>query len=262
MSRNLLSAGLICPLALVAFAAVYGQQVVPPAYTSDTQVRLATLEQEVATLRSHLTGRPAYASPYREEGMVTSNAQRKLYAGYEFLFAKPHLKESFEATSTSLATGVMTLTPLSFDYGLTPRVWLGLEGRGGLGARARYWRYDGQSDPAVLVSDPTTVVSVQSMTVIFPGSLTSSGPGQVLQTVMGLDAQTLDLEGTQSFQLGTVGGTASLGLRYARFEQDFTALLTDGGAVLVVCGHQGVERRHIEPVVTVGIELDRLAGDQ
>jgi hypothetical protein len=222
--------GLVCFLMFAAVSAAHGQQVMPSAYTSDTQVRLATLEQEVMMLRGQAANCTTCTSPCCRDGAVVCDTRRgKLYAGYEFLFAKPHLKESFEATSMNLTTGVLTLTPFSYDYDLTPRVWFGFESASGLGARARYWRYDGHSNPATLVSDATHVVSVQSMTVIFPGTLTSSGPGQVLQTVMGMDAQTLDVEGTQTFQLGRVEGVASLGLRYAKFEQDFTAILTDGG---------------------------------
>ncbi len=79
-------------------------------------------EQRLSRLESVLTS----------EGCVDSGSYRSdcvqepsLYAGYKFLFIKPQMKESFEATVTNVGTGELTLVPLDYNFNVTPNIWIG-----------------------------------------------------------------------------------------------------------------------------------------
>ncbi len=67
------------------------------------------------------------------------------------------MKESFQATVVDVATGTLNLVPFSFDYDLTPRVWLGYFGENGMGVRASYWQYDHNADSLTLSCDAHNV---------------------------------------------------------------------------------------------------------
>jgi hypothetical protein len=150
------------------------------------------------------------------------------YAGFDVSFTKPQLKESFQAIEIDLLTGTQSLLGFSYDYDPAYRAWLGYEGPEGVGIRGRYWQYDHGGNTLSLVSDPFTIVGAQSITVIFPGVITSVDPGEVLTADSDFNVQTFDLEMTQQIQLGRVSGRVGAGLRYARMEQSNSAVISDG----------------------------------
>ena len=177
-----------------------------------------------------------------------------LYAGFAFVFLKPHFKESFQAT-TADATGVLQMVPFEYGYDVTPRAWLGFVDAGGLGVRTRYWQYDQAADR--FQSAPFTAAQVHVVTVIFPATIAAMPPHQVLNVADALEVRTVDLEGTQEVRLGVMSLVASGGLRYAMMRQQMEASVTDGDELEQALRWQ---RRFegIGPVI--GLEVERSLG--
>jgi hypothetical protein len=144
------------------------------------------------------------------------------------------MKESFQATVTDAATGTMNLVPFSFDYDLTPRVWLGYFGENGMGIRARYWQYDHNADPLTLTATPTTFPGATSVTVIFPAAISTGAPGDTLNVASGLEVHTVDIEGAMRRSFSGLELLVSGGFRYASMEQHFDSVVTRGGAPIGV----------------------------
>ena len=190
--------------------------------------RLTELEAEIAALKGRLGQAPPAACDVSCEPCEPCRSSG-LYAGYALVFAKPHLKESFRATTLSLLSGTMDLVPFSHGYDSSSRTWLGYVGPSGLGFRARYWQYDNDGNPLLLQSDHTTLHGAHAVTVIFPAQILTIDPGEILSISNGLEVHTVDLEGTQRVQVGCMSVVVGGGLRYASLEQRFTAAITDGG---------------------------------
>jgi hypothetical protein len=152
-----------------------------------------------------------------------------LYAGYSFVFAKPHYKESFEATLISPASGTVDLVPYGFNYAPTPRVWLGYENADALGARATYWQFDQNARPLAVSPPLGSVAQVQSLVVIIPATISTTAPGDVLEVANRLELHTLDVEGTARLPLASVCILGSGGLRYARLTQSTMSAVEDAG---------------------------------
>ena len=70
--------------------------------------QLADLRAEVAALRGRLEQSQACSSG-QGECCMPCEGRAGWEAGYAFLFAKPHYKESFEASSMSLLTGTFRM---------------------------------------------------------------------------------------------------------------------------------------------------------
>jgi hypothetical protein len=180
------------------------------------------------------------------------------YAGFSLVFAKPYYKESFEATTISLATGTMDLVPFSQDFNATPRIWAGYVGPNGLGVRATYWQFSHDGNPLTITPDPFSVAAAQVVSVIFPATIIAGGQGQVLQTTSNLRLDTFDLEGTQQFSLGMMSMVASGGIRYALLEQKSEAMVLDGGRPQQVLSWS----RRFEGIgPTIGLDIRRPVGD-
>ena len=160
------------------------------------------------------------------------SGQSKWTLGFEFVFARPRLLESFDTIVADFATNTQTLVPLDYDYDLAPRISLGYSGTNGTGVRARYWSYDGESAPTSLVAGPTTRAAATVLTVIFPATLRTPVPGDVLNVSNSLETRTLDLEGTYDVRLGETRLVSSIGLRYAELDQRKQANVVSGGAVV------------------------------
>jgi len=103
------------------------------------------------------------------------------YSGVEAVYVKPYFEEGVAASP-------------SYDFEVSPRVWLGYQTSSGLGWRVRYWQFDHDANPVV---DPLDGLERHS-----------------------LQAQVLDLDVTQFLSFGGFEMTASGGVRYARFKAD------------------------------------------
>lgn len=198
----------------------------------DAPVENTSLEARIAQLESQLGG--------LQNALCTSQSCRKskcdgscqdnggFESGFSIVFAKPHLKESFEATVADVATGSLDLIPFEFDHDITPRVWFGYFNEKGLGVRARYWQYDHNAAPLALTATPTTFPSVSSISVIFPAAISTAAPGDLLSVRSGLQIHTVDIEGAQKANLFGVDLVASAGVRYASLQQHFNSTVTRG----------------------------------
>ncbi len=183
------------------------------------ELRMSQLEAELSSLQAALY-RP------RTSNSKTSAARCNrsgLEAGFSLFFAKPQMKESFQATVFDGGTGVLNLVPFSFDYDLAPRVWFGYFGKSGNGIRARYWQYDQNANPLTLTATPSTFPGVSAVTVIFPAAISTAAAGDVLRVDSGLRVQTLDIEGAMRRELAGMNVTVSAGCRWASMNQHFNS---------------------------------------
>jgi hypothetical protein len=153
-----------------------------------------------------------------------------LYFGASIVFAKPHLKESFQANLYDAVNDVMTLVPFSSGYRTTPRFWLGVGLPNDLGVQARYWEFNQGLDPydAALIS-PFAVPGTSTVTVIFPTAISAAAPGDVLSVRSGLEMRSIDLEGTLRQYWQRTQVLLSGGLRYALIRQDYDARIVSAG---------------------------------
>ena len=76
---------------------------------------------------------------------------------------------------------------------------------------------------------PGSVAQAEDLTVIYPATITTTAPGDVLRVENRLELQTLDLEGTVRLPLGPAYVLGSGGVRYVRLTQS-TAAAVDSAA--------------------------------
>lgn len=198
--------------------------------------RLAALESEVAALKAGAV----QGSGCRCDAMAACGSRCQtacpcgssgLYAGFSVMFAKPHFKEAFQATIVD-QTGTLTMVPFSYDYDVSPRVWLGYLSESGLGVQTRYWGYDQTGDR--FQSNRFTAAGTQAVTVVFPGVIQATPSDQVLTVDNGLEVEVVDLMGTLRLQLGETTITPGGGVAYVKMLQTFDANVAnaDTGSVL------------------------------
>lgn len=227
--------------------------------------RLATLESELSCLKTQLLQQSEIGGT---TGCGSSDgccreSRGGLDAGFAFVFAKAHYKESFEAMVIS-PLNTTDLLPFSFDYAATPRTWLGYETANGLGVRATYWQYDQDARPLTVTPPPGGQAVAETLTVILPANIAAVAPGDVLRVENRLELQTLDVEGTVRLPIGSACVLGSGGLRYARLMQSTRAAVDNAaGAVTqrLDCsrffegvGPTGAAELHL-PLGTTGIDL-------
>ncbi len=182
-----------------------------------------------------------------------------LYFGAEVVFAKPHYKESYQTTLLDPGTSATTLLPFNFDHDATPRVWLGFVDSEGRGARVRFWQLDQDVTEPTQILSGSSVPTASVVTVILPASITAgfNGAGAVLQVNHGLEYRTFDLEGTQELRVGATELTMGAGIRYAKVDQTFNAVVSGGAAT------QLTWQRRFEGVgVTLSADGRRPLGDR
>ena len=187
--------------------------------------RVTALEEQV---RSMETQPCSTVCDCRQTSAVCRECQSGgFHAGFAFVFAKPHFKESFQATYVD-AGGTLNMVPFSYDYALTPRVWFGYTAANGLGIRTRYWQYDQSAPPFQM--NPLIAAQANVVSVIFPATIAAT-PGEILDVADELEVQTVDLEGTQKIKFGKISIVGGGGLRYALMRQVSQATVTNQGVV-------------------------------
>ena len=230
----------IIPFACALCAMFLSVGVLPPA-AGQEQTDVISLQTELQNLRHRLEQienatwleQPSCGTCGELDGChcVQDCGGHTITAGFEFVFAKPQMKESFEGTTTNFATGTMAMVPFQFDHSLSPRAWLHVSADDSVGFRATYWQYDDSSTPRSETATLTTFPGASAVTVIFPAAISTMVPGDVLNSSMSLDVNTLDLEGTIPMQFGSVEVLGSGGLRYAEMDQAFRGTVVSGGSV-------------------------------
>lgn len=217
------------------------------AYPQDApllQTELTEMQQELDSLRMRLDGpitQASYSSITCGEGCTgqsgqcphCSGGQPPLFsAGADLVFAKPRMKESFETTVTNVVTGTMQLVPFSYDHDLSPRFWAQFRTPLGPAIRGTYWSYDDGASPTSATAGPTTFPGASAVTVIFPAAISTTAPGDILNAASALKVRTLDIEGTQQFEMGGAVITGGAGLRHASMDQSFRGFVLSGGNVI------------------------------
>ncbi|MFH1920961.1 MAG: hypothetical protein ABIP48_13915, partial [Planctomycetota bacterium] len=150
--------------------------------------RLAELEAELAALSARIDRLPSD----RSSGLVSASCRSSgPYAGYAFVFAKPHFSENISHSS-----GYRTYVPFSYDYELTPRAWFGYVGPNGSGMRYRYWQFD-HGRAAVSIASATAFASVASSPLWGTDFLSvSASEINTLTIANGLEVHASDVEFT------------------------------------------------------------------
>ncbi len=214
--------------------------------------RLAQIEAELAELGARLDEIPPKRSKVSSTGTHCSQA-RGLYAGYAFVFAKPHFSDGvnyIREVTRDIPPGSgnihsTTSVPFSYDYELTPRAWVGYTRPDGLGIRARYWQFDHAGDIADLVV-PVGTGNEGVMAVIGSRWGTESiqpyAEGLPLHITNSVELHAADFELTQQIDFHHTCGTASMGLRYASIHQSYLAEHTFDYAGALM--HRSLFNRH------------------
>jgi len=125
------------------------------------------------------------------------------YAGVEGTFL--HVSRRDPGVNISQGTFEDPATSsLNSDYGVGPRIWLGVEFCDGWGVRGRFWAFRDNADE------------------VFgnPGSAVGTGTGNFSVGEYNLDAYTIDIEATKSWSCGPWYLDLSLGARYAEMRQN------------------------------------------
>ena len=224
-----------------------------PLQASATDVKIAELESQLQELRSAIY-RPHSCKPTCSK---QCGSRGGLVAGLSTVFIKPQMKESFESTVLDFGTGSFNLIPFDYDYDATPRLWLGLFNENGMGVRGRYWQYDHNANSNDTAATFTTFPGVSSITVIFPATISTQLPGDVLSVGSGLEIHTVDFEGAYSMSLLGLNLLASAGVRYASLEQQFSSAVTRGPATI---GSLDWTRKFEGVGATLGAEANKPLG--
>ncbi|MGI9519856.1 MAG: Lpg1974 family pore-forming outer membrane protein [Pirellulaceae bacterium] len=163
---------------------------------------------------------------HRVSGRHTGDWLSGLYFGAGIVLAKPHFKEAFKVSRLDTRNGVQSLIPFSYDYEVTPRLWLGLEKPSGLGIRADYWEFDHAGQEITAQSDGLNIYGAHAVTIIFPANIIAAAPGDTLFSTDRLRTQIFNLHGTMRARIGRAVGRISGGLRYASLTQTLSSRVT------------------------------------
>ncbi|MHC4405785.1 MAG: Lpg1974 family pore-forming outer membrane protein [Planctomycetota bacterium] len=198
--------------------------------------RLAALEAELAALRARIDRLPAASSrsPYAAPGPRRSCGA---YAGFAFVFAKPHFSEGVNHRfETNLGGGRAIKLPFGYDYEVAPRVWFGYVGGQGFGLRWRYWQFD-HSDDVVVREESDRQVAFDGFAGLGPlprdyaHAHTGFDPGadvtSTLTVTNRLELHASDFEATQQINFRRASVTVSGGVRYANIQWDYLAHVPD-----------------------------------
>ena len=213
---------------LLQAAWVRGEPIDSPALSVSAELETAPQvpsAEEIADRRNNWSD---LWRPVARQSPEAINPWTGLYFGTSIVFAKPHLKESFQANILQPATGTMTRVPFSSDYRAAPRAWLGFGGLNGFGVQTRYWEYNQEFNPFDFVTSATALPGAQAVTVVLPAAILSTIPGDVLSVRSGIEMRSLDLEGTVRHELQGSQLLISGGLRYAMIRQDYEARVISG----------------------------------
>jgi hypothetical protein len=161
--------------------------------------------------------------------LMSCNPQAPWSVGIEFTFLKPHLEgnPAFTTLDSDGATfETLTETDFEYDRELAPRVWIEALQCESLGIRAIYWQFDYAARDAS-GSPPANGFGRISPPPFGSVDLSTTVPNSVFSASSDINAYSIDLEATRSFQTHAWGWMASAGLRYAEVEQSYRGNLQD-----------------------------------
>ena len=181
--RLLICIGMAC-LLISTSGPVYAQDgFTQSVETASMDARIAKLECQLAQLH----GQVCHQQNCKKSSCDGSCKKYGFEAGFSLFIARPHMKESFQATITDVG-GTLNMIPFDFDNDVTPRVWFGYFDEDGTGIRARYWEYDHSANPLSAAASFTT-----SMRSTSPKKsiLTPSRPAEAMEDAPRLATRTL-----------------------------------------------------------------------
>jgi|GEM_PF-1417420 len=201
-------------------------------YTAAINDPIRLLEAKVESLQSQLDSLRA-TSCVQECNPVNSTCGGGLYLGAAAVFAKPHFKEAFQYSQTNFQTGLQSLVPFSYDYEVTPRVWLGYRNADGFGVRATWWNFDADGQTSSNTADGINIYGAHAVNVIFPANIFAAVPGETLTNTDSLETQIQNYYLTYDGSMAGFEFSGGLGLRYAKLDQSFNSVVQDQAGIPV-----------------------------
>jgi hypothetical protein len=170
-----------------------------------------------------------------------------LVGGVGLYFLKPHFENNPAFTTTTVKSVVTSAVELDmfhtifntstttsvlqqdfgYDLSVSPLIYLGYVGDGGLGFRTRWFRFDQGADASTAngLQPVESSVAPGGLNGLRPASFAVSSVGQVdrLAFTSHLLLDVWDFEATQDFQLGAWSFLGAGGVRYLHITQRFAA---------------------------------------
>lgn len=179
------------------------------------------------------------------------------YGGAEVVWLKPHFRGATAFSTFGLNADATEVVPLDYDFDVSGRYSLGGRGANGTGMRVRYWQWEHLAATDSIVTGPNDLAVTS---VSLPGTditeVVFAAFGDTLDVFHRLEMNTLDLEVTQDFQLGSSALRIAGGIRYLRLDQTFGA--NDDNAIVPESLRYRQSFEGIGP--TVAMELTRAIG--
>jgi hypothetical protein len=121
--------------------------------------RLEQIEAELAALNSRVDQIPQECSGDCGAGCCYS-PPCGAYAGFAFVFAKPHFAENVSYNTEFWIPGQVDTvwSPFHYDRAVAPRVWFGWQGTSGFGLRYSYWQFDQSGDAVSLMASGAEII--------------------------------------------------------------------------------------------------------
>ncbi len=164
------------------------------------------------------------------------------YGGAGIVWVKPHFKEAFEYSETTIpppynekGTQTQILIPFEYHHNATGRYWLGFKNKNQMGIRANYWRFNrGGSSFSQSFLDTSSgnlvVYGAHAVNIMFPANIATTIPGQILETQNRLKTDIFNLYGTYDTVYNGIEVSAAAGLRFAKLKQNIWASVFFEGA--------------------------------
>lgn len=160
--------------------------------------------------------------------------QGSWYSGFEWAIAKPlysnnlALRDSSQVSSQQL---VVENVEFDYDYQSSPRVWLGYQASSDIGIRAAWWQYANQANEISLSPSANGFGRIEHP-VFGDVDISAITPTEQMNANANIDVYTIDLELTRSAELGPGNILFSGGIRFASFDQTYSARLLNANDVL------------------------------
>lgn len=196
-----------------------------PAYPATTCVDpIAALSAKVDALQQQLDA-ISLSGSCCDDGSTSTCSSGGFYGGAGVVFVKPHFKEAFQHSSTSVLSGRQSLVPFEYDYEAVPRAWLGYKRQDGLGFRFSFMDFQADGQTRINVADGLNVYGAHAVSIIFPANILAAIPGETLQNTDSLKAQVYNYLGTYDTSFGGIDVNGGVGLRNARLEQNLDSVV-------------------------------------
>ena len=176
-------------------------------------------------------------------GSVCGGAAGGCYVGFEATFLKPHYErniafnedETVDTGNTNTSQVDFFADNYEYNTEFSPRVFVGWENCCGVGVRATWWQFDHGADlinvrPIATSNIATPVFGESTATSpnnVGRGLAILADPTQALSLQTGIDAYSIDIEGTKATNFCCWDLGVGCGIRYARVEHSTRGTTVD-----------------------------------